>query len=321
MAIFTFTDALGIGADMRAFDAYFDEASTTNATTLRFREGAVSITYSGSFAWKSGAPRGEIESLRVRVDGKDVLLATDLELDAAAFWRLIRDDDASGARGLLVSRSDTIAGTRFDDVLTGGAKRDILQGRAGDDRIWGGDGSDRLEGGVGADRMYGDAGNDRALGGAGRDRIWGGDGEDRLYGGGGDDRISGDAGADRLFGGKGDDRLTGGEGRDVLFGGAGADVFIFASRFDFAAADAPDLIGDFSQAEGDRIDLSAIDANTLKGGMQSFTFIGGKGFSGAGGELRFRDGQLTGDVQGDKRPDFVISVGGVDKMTADDFIL
>ncbi len=45
-----------------------------------------------------------------------------------------------------------------------------------------------------------------------------------------------------------------------------------------------DTIWDFSHAQGDRIDLSAIDANSSVGGNQAFTFIGAANFTGTAEE-------------------------------------
>ena len=84
-----------------------------------------------------------------------------------------------------------------------------------------------------------------------------------------------------------------------------------------------DTISDFSSAEGDRIDLAGIDANTTAGGNQAFDFIGTQGFHGVAGELRFGPGagQIYGDVDGDGHADFAIAVPGVASMSADDFML
>jgi Ca2+-binding RTX toxin-like protein len=76
---------------------------------------------------------------------------------------------------------------------------------------------------------------------------------DVLFGGKGADSLFGFSGADELNGGAGADILVGGEGNDVLRGGAGAD------RFVFAAGDGRDDILDFTQAQGDLIDLRSID--------------------------------------------------------------
>ena len=48
-----------------------------------------------------------------------------------------------------------------------------------------------------------------------------------------------------------------------------------------------DVVADFNRAEGDRIDLSAIDADVYAAGNQAFTFIGTAAFSGTPGEIRY----------------------------------
>src|SRR3546814_3426888 len=63
----------------------------------------------------------------------------------------------------------------------------------------------------------------------------------------------------------------------------------------------------FGAAEGDRIDLSAIDVNAGASGDQAFTFIGASGFGGRAGELRF-NGTLLGDAGG--RVDLRIELAG-----------
>jgi len=69
------------------------------------------------------------------------------------------------------------------------------------------------------------------------------------------DSLFGGAGDDMLFGLKGNDTLYGQAGADSLTGGAGADRFVFE---DATVFDAVDTIEDFSQAEGDVIDVSDI---------------------------------------------------------------
>lgn len=129
-----------------------------------------------------------------------------------------------------------------------------------------------------------------------------------LVGGAGDDTLSGKGGADKLLGGTGD---------DVLTGGKGADHFVFKS---VAAVDG-DTIRDFSHAQGDRIDLSAIDANLDRGGNQAFSFIGNDGFSGKAGQLQYKNGIVAGDVDGDRVADFHIDIANHAALHANDFIL
>jgi Ca2+-binding RTX toxin-like protein len=142
----------------------------------------------------------------------------------------------------------------------------------------------------------------RVQGGAGADLIVGGDKADYLIGNGGNDQ---------LFGGGGDDYLVGGAGQDHLRGGAGFDTFRFLAASDSTVA-APDRIIDFQL--GEKIDLSAIDANSMMDGDQAFTFIGNAAFAGVAGQLRaaYDAGtklwSVEGDINGDGQADFLIMV-------------
>ena len=82
--------------------------------------------------------------------------------------------------------------------------------------------------------------------------IIGSDFADTLNGDGAANVLSGGLGIDSLFGNGGNDILIGGPGADNLTGGLGADIFRLT---DTAAAD---IIGDFNNAEGDKIDLTAL---------------------------------------------------------------
>lgn len=100
--------------------------------------------------------------------------------------------------------------------------------------------------------------DDLALFGAmlgGDDSLYGSISGDVIYGFGGNDEISGDFGSDILDGGDGDDWLYGDSGSDELTGGLGADAFVYKDDFDSREQGA-DRITDFSQADGDKIDLS-----------------------------------------------------------------
>jgi Ca2+-binding RTX toxin-like protein len=78
-------------------------------------------------------------------------------------------------------------------------------------------------------------------------KLYGLGGADRLNGADGDDGLFGGPGRDALFGDDGDDVLDGGRDADMLFGCGGADLFVLAD------GDAPDVIRDFSVAEGDAV--------------------------------------------------------------------
>jgi Ca2+-binding RTX toxin-like protein len=153
------------------------------------------------------------------------------------------------------------------------------------------------------------AGNDVAVGSANADSITGFDGDDQLSGAGGDDYLRGDLGQDRLT------------------GGAGADVFAWTSVRE-SRPKSHDIVLDFSHADGDKIDLSGVDAQAGQG-RDNFTFIGEAAFTGGGDydcELRQQvngDGTVTllGDTNQDLKADFAIVIHTDAPLVAADLIL
>jgi hypothetical protein len=157
-------------------------------------------------------------------------------------------------------------------------------------------------------------------------RIEANGGVNVIDGGGGNDVLLGLGGRDTLIGGSGADRLTGGAGRDIMTGGADADIFLFGDGdFEGATMTLADAITDFSHAQGDRIDLSLIDANGNGSGNPAFAFIGTAAFSGVAGQLRFEQISgntfVFGDVNGDKSADIAIRLSGLHALVGGDFVL
>ncbi len=178
---------------------------------------------------------------------------------------------------------------------------------------------------VSALARMGSARGDVLSGAAQADILFGLEGNDTLAAAAGDDLLRGGDANDSLLGGADDDTLVGGTGRDVLAGGAGADVFVFDDGETGGAAAAwCDLITDFSRAEGDRIDLSGIDATRFYG-EAAFVFIGTADFSGQQGELRQQeyagDTLLLGDLDGDRLADVWLRVSGLQVFETGDFVL
>ena len=154
----------------------------------------------------------------------------------------------------------------------------------------------------------------------GRFTLRGGAAADVLRGGAMNDQLTGGDGNDRLYGNAGIDTLTGGLGADLLYGGAGNDKFMYGDIAESTVA-AFDTIADWNA--GDRINLSAIDANTNVAGDQAFTFIGSAAFSGAG-QLQVTTGANTfvkGDIDGDGAADFSIRLSGSQSLAATSFVL
>jgi len=155
--------------------------------------------------------------------------------------------------------------------------------------------------------------------------VFGQNGDDQLDGGAGNDRLLGESGRDVLLAGDGDDVLSGGSNSDTLAGGAGQDSFVFGEGEVGATPNTADRITDFSQADGDRISLRQIDADTAQAGDQNFQFQGSDDFTGIAGQVRYRhhDGNtfVEGDTDGDGTADFAIRLDGLHTLAAGDFVL
>ena len=159
-------------------------------------------------------------------------------------------------------------------------------------------------GNLNADMITGNAANNILQGMAGADRLTGKDGNDTLLGG---------ADVDLLYGDAGNDRLDGGAGQDKMTGGAGADEFVFSFASDTARAKS-DKVLDF-QTGVDRIDLSAIDADTSVAGNQAFVY----GSSAAGvASLWISSSYVYGDTNNDGTADLAIYVIGA--VAQSDFV-
>jgi Ca2+-binding RTX toxin-like protein len=220
------------------------------------------------------------------------------------------NDRISGGAG-----GDRLFGDAGNDLIGGGEGADGLFGQAGDDFMGGEGGDDFLDGGAGVDVLFGDAGNDVIIGGAGADRVFGQDGNDTVRGDEGDDYLDGNAG---------NDVLEGNAGMDQLRGGAGADTFFYNAVSDAApvSTGALEQILDFNQAEGDRINISRIDADTTQAGDQAFTLV--SAFSGQRGQAVLTtnaDGTtfLALDLDGDRVGDFSVLIFG--QVTAQGLVL
>ncbi|RDJ27382.1 hypothetical protein DWF00_10495 [Bosea caraganae] len=233
-----------------------------------------------------------------------------------------------------LSNVEDINGTSFADHIVGNGSRNVVQGGFGNDTILGNGGNDWLQGGYGDDTIDGGIGDDTLDGGIGNDSLNGGNGDDILNGDEGNDQLFAGAGNDRMNGGDGDDKLTDSEGKDVFSGGLGADRFDFNKLSEMGnSAATRNVITDLRLfGTPDKIDLASIDANTLVGGDQAFTFIAATpAFSGAAGELIWTQIDwfgtdedwtlISGDVDGDSQSDFQIELTGLVTLTANDFIL
>ncbi len=118
----------------------------------------------------------------------------------------------------------------------------------------------------------------------------------------------GGTGNDTIVGNAAKNHLTGGGGQDVLTGGGDSDTFLFVRLSDSTAGSKRDVIADFQHGV-DIIDLSDIDISSASGD-QHFHHVDGA-FTGTAGDLRFSNGLLSGDANGDRKADFEIGLTGV----------
>ncbi len=251
--------------------------------------------------------------------------------------RLILDGD----------RAISGTGNGLANRITGNDAANRLFGENGNDRLIGLDGDDRLDGGRGADRMVGGRGDDLyrvdnagdaviEQRGAGTDTVRSTitltlaaevealvlSGDAAIDGTGNDlsNALRGNSAENRLDGGAGDDALRGMLGADTLTGAAGSDVFVFRTAAEAGVGASRDAITDFAPGE-DLIDVAGIDACAVGAGDQEFLFIGAAPFSGATQELRYADGIVAGDVNGDGLDDFEIAIVNLAPLAAGDFLL
>jgi len=243
--------------------------------------------------------------------------------------------DAAGIGSDTLASIEAVTGSAFADSLRGTSGADTFNGGAGNDTITGGSGLDTASyvGAKSAVTVMLAITTAQDTGGAGLDtlsgieNIVGSSFGDTLTGGAEANVLTGVAGSDRLDGMGGADKLIGGAGADFLTGGTGADIFRFAAAdFGGLSTSTCDRILDFSHADGDRIDLSAIDANRVGGGSNdAFSFIGSAAFGNVAGQVRLATiSGLTvvqGDTNGDGLADFWIGCDGAPALVSGDFLL
>jgi serralysin len=232
-----------------------------------------------------------------------------------------------GFASFSTERSDTIQAGRGNDLIAVQTFKSRYLGEAGNDQFFSVGWQNTFIGGPGRDTIsYEPRDDDSTLGGsgvtvdlaAGRTQTGANRFETLLQ----IENVIGCAADDAIFGNNAANRLTGGLGFDQLTGRGGADTFSWRSASEAPVSGAGiDLVTDFNPNQRDQLDLSAIDANTRQGGNQAFSFIAASAFSGQPGQLRFSAEILSGDLNGDRRPDFRIGLLNVTDLSQSDIVL
>ncbi|MEQ1529115.1 MAG: putative Ig domain-containing protein [Methylococcales bacterium] len=239
----------------------------------------------------------------------------------------------TNVENLLLTGTTAINGTgnALNNVLTGNSAANTLTGGAGNDWLDGKAGADKLLGGLGNDTYVVDVATDVVTENAneGIDAIessatytLSANVENLSLTGLAAINGTGNTLNNLLVGNNAANILRGGAGKDNLVGGLGADKFLYSAISDSGVGiTLRDLIQDFSSAQGDKIDVKAIDANSKLTGTQAWTFVT-TGFTGVAGQVSFDAANhlLQFDQNGDKSPDMEIELTGINTLAATDFV-
>jgi Ca2+-binding RTX toxin-like protein len=184
--------------------------------------------------------------------------------------------------------------------------------------------------------ITGNGNGDNLSAGVTDDVIYGLNGADLILAGSGNDTVFGQGANDTLSGGLGNDTLYGGGAGDTLTGGAGADHFAYALAVDSSItyksngqvqANNIDTISDFSHAEGDTIDFSAIAGVTNYAGQLAGSTLAAHsvGWITSGGNtivyVNDTANAETITAGATYTADMEIHVTGVTSLTSSDFLL
>ena len=303
--------------DKDKFDKLFEEylGSTYADTFIGSNRDDVFDGMKGKDKIDGGSGDDEVRYNRDELRGGDNGIVADLEKGK------VKDGFGTTDK---VERVENVLGTIFDDVFKGDGGDNKFRGLSGVDSFNGRKGNDVIQFEYWQDLGQHGVDVDLSLStGQVKDNGFGNVETlisiESLEGGDLNDQLRLGSAGGYAWGGKGDDILTAGRAGDWLGGSSGADTFAFLSS---AAVGAPgdnaarSFIDDFSHAEGDLINFSALG---------SMSFIGTNAFSNEAGQLRYEfvDGNtlIHGDMDGNGQADLMLELNGEINLASDDFVL
>ena len=232
-----------------------------------------------------------------------------------------------GLNGTGNDLGNVIVGNDYDNLLNGAGGADTIAGNNGADIIDGGTGADTMLGGQGFDIFIVDDANDLVLEYAneGFDQVQTtvsyslthGSEVEVLYADPATTtaaiNLTGNELDNIVVGNDGINVLIGGLGVDTLRGNGGGDGFLWSS-IDETGLTNPDIVADYSTAQGDVLHFTNIDADETVAGNQDFTFISTAAFTAPGQINWFSNGTDTFiqfNTDADLAADGMIQLSGV----------
>lgn len=116
-------------------------------------------------------------------------------------------------------------------------------------------------------------------------------------------KINGNLLSNTIIGNHKSNRIYGGFGADGITTGLGRDVLVYESVLDSGPSPLTrDIITDFEAGTAQE----GVDRLNLRKLGKGFTYIGSNEFSGISGQVRFADGLVSADTNGDGMADFAV---------------
>ena len=189
MARFVAGGSTAINTDyIQISDLLFGRITQANSSFISVDYGGgTSTEFYGSFSFNatnSAVVGGTIGAIRSISNGAVSYTVDGMSLSATTFLGWLSSGQSSSAVSAILSGSDTMYGSEFDDTIRGYTGNDTIFGGGGSDQLDGGTGNNYIDGGAGTDtvRRYSTAAASTAFSHGGNVYVYDSSGYDQLTG-------------------------------------------------------------------------------------------------------------------------------------------